>query len=284
VTAYLNGEFLDADACVISALDRGFLFGDSVYEVLPIYRGTVFRCEDHLRRLDYSLTSVGIDNPKSDAKWKAVFSELIKRSGLTNLSIYLQISRGQAPIRAHRPVAGLRPTVFVMTMPEWIIPEEMIKGGARVITAKDVRWGRCDIKSTNLLANVMLGMQPGDNTIYEVIMIDGDYVTEGTSSNVFIVRNHHLYTPPLSAKVLAGITRKVVIEIASQLQIPCTEKNLRYTDLLHADEIWLSSSTRNIVSVTNIDKQQVGTGKPGEVWSEFSAALIKSSVADATVL
>ena len=274
--AYLNGEFLDADDCAISPLDRGFLFGDSVYEVLPVYCGSIFRCDDHLRRLDYSLHSVGIDNPKSDVQWKAVFSELITRCGLPNLAIYMQISRGQGAVREHRPSAPIRPTTFAMTMPLRSLPEEIIKNGARVITADDTRWQRCDIKSTNLLANVMLNMKLKDDAIYEVIMINNDYVTEGTSSNVFMLREGCLLTPPLSSKVLAGITRKVVIEIAQQLQIPCAEQNLKRADLLQADEIWLTSSTRNIVAVTSIDKQMVGSGVVGELWHKFSTTLNKS--------
>ena len=273
--AYLNGRFQDADACTISPLDRGFLFGDSVYEVLPVYHRAVFRCDDHLRRLDYSLDSIGIANPHSDKQWKEVFSELISRSDLTEFSIYLQISRGQTPIREHAPANDMHPTVFAMGMPLRTMPNEISEKGVSVMTVDDIRWARCDIKSTNLLASVLLGMQMKTKAIYEAIMIRENHVTEGASSNVFIVNDNFLLTPPLSNKVLAGITRQVVLEIAQQLKVNCEEKELSRMDLLNADEIWLTSSTRNIVPVTCIDGQQLGQGTPGELWHKFSQALIK---------
>ena len=276
--AYLNGKFQKADTCTISPLDRGFLFGDSVYEVLPVYHGVVFRCDDHLRRLDYSLNSIGIANPQSDEQWKLIFSELITRCGLTNFSIYLQISRGPAAIREHSPSDAMRPTVFAMTMPSRAMPADIVKKGASVVTTRDIRWDRCDIKSTNLLASVMMNMQFKTEAIYEAIMIYGDYVTEGTSSNVFVVRDECLATPPLSPKVLAGITRKVVIEIARKLQVVCEEKELTREDLLTADEIWLTSSTRNIVAVTRVDEKQVGKGTPGKLWHKFSEAIMQLSL------
>ena len=278
MTAYLNGEFQETDACTISPLDRGFLFGDSVYEVLPVYHGNIFRCDDHLRRLDYSLNSINIANPLSDDQWKAIFSELIARCGLTDLSIYLQVSRGTAPLREHSPTNDMHPTIFAMTMPPRAASEEAAEKGVDVVTTDDIRWSRCDIKSTNLLASVMLGMQLKKEDVYEVIMIREGYVTEGTSSNVFAVHGDCLLMPPLSYKVLAGITRKVVIEIAEQLQFKCSEKELTHTDLLNADELWLTSSTRNIVPVIRIDKQQVGQGTPGKLWHKFSDALVRLSL------
>ena len=276
--AYLNGKFQEADVCTISPLDRGFLFGDSIYEVLPVYHGAVFRCDDHLHRLNYSLNNVAIDNPRSDKQWKAIFSELISRCGLTELSIYLQISRGQAPIRSHISADGIAPTIFAMTMPARTTSEEIAKNGASVMTVDDIRWARCDIKSTNLLANVMLSMQAKTQTVYESIMLRKGYVTEGASSNVFIANNDCLSTPPLGNKVLAGVTRKAVIEIARQLKINCEEKELRHKDLLKADEIWLTSSTRNIVPVTCVDKQRIGSGAPGKLWQAFSDALMQQSL------
>ena len=277
--AYLNGKFQEADTCAISPLDRGFLFGDSVYEVLPVYHGIVFRCDDHLRRLDYSLNSINIANPHSDEQWKVIFSELITRCGLKNLSIYLQISRGSAAIREHNPSDAMRPTIFAMAMPLRTMPADIVAKGASVTTTRDIRWSRCDIKSTNLLASVMMNMQlDKTEAIYEAIMICGDYVTEGTSSNVFTVRDECLATPPLSSKVLAGITRKVVIEIARELHFVCEEKELTRKDLLAADEIWLTSSTRNIVAVTRVDETPVGKGTPGKLWHKFSQTIMQLSL------
>ena len=273
--AYLNGKFQETAECAISPLDRGFLFGDSVYEVLPVYSRVIFRCDDHLSRLDYSLKSIGVENPHTNKQWKAIFSELINRCELTDLSIYLQISRGQAAMREHTPTEDMPPTIFAMVMPAKEMSEEVAKQGVAVITVDDIRWNRCDIKSTNLLASVMINSQLKDGAIYEAIMIRDGNMTEGTTSNVFVVRDNQLLTPPLSHKVLAGITRKVVIEIAQQLKITYVERELARTDLLHADEIWLTSSTRNIVPVTRIDEQQIGQGTPGKLWHEFSTALMR---------
>ena len=276
--AYLNGKYQQAEACTISPLDRGFLFGDGVYEVLPVYHGTVFRCDDHLRRLNRSLQNIGMDNPKTDEQWKTIFSELINRCGLSELSIYLQVSRGQAPIRLHVPGDDIRPTIFAMTMPARAASEEKVKHGVSVMTTDDIRWARCDIKSTNLLANVMLSMQTQSRGCHEAIMIHQGYVTEGASSNLFIVTEGCLSTPPLDNKILGGITRKVVMEIALRLKVDCKEKALTRADLLHADEIWLTSSTRNIVPVTRVDEQQIGNGTPGALWREFSAVLMQLSL------
>ncbi len=276
--AYLNGKYQQAEACTISPLDRGFLFGDGVYEVLPVYHGTVFRCDDHLRRLNRSLQNIGIDNPRTDEQWKTIFSELINRCGLSELSIYLQVSRGQAPIRLHVPDDDIRPTVFAMTMPARAAFEKKVKHGVSVMTTDDIRWARCDIKSTNLLANVMLSMQTRSRGCHEAIMIHEGYVTEGASSNLFIVTEGCLSTPPLDNKILGGITRKVVMEIAFRLKVDCKEKALTRADLLHADEIWLTSSTRNIVPVTRVDEQQIGNGTPGDLWREFSAVLMQLSL------
>ena len=276
--AYLNGKYQQADACTISPLDRGFLFGDGVYEVLPVYHGAIFRCDDHLHRLNHSLNNIGIDNPQTNEQWEAIFSELISRCGLSELSIYLQISRGPAPMRLHIPTDDIHPTVFAMTMPARATFDEEIKQGVSVMTTDDIRWARCDIKSTSLLANVMLSMQTRKQGFYEAIMIHEGYVTEGASSNIFIVTEGRLSTPPLSNKILPGITRQVVMEMARLLRVSCKEKVLTREDLLHADEIWLTSSTRNIVPVTRVDEQQIGDGKPGSLWQKFSEVLMRLSI------
>ena len=276
--AYLNGKFQEADTCTISPLDRGFLFGDGVYEVLPVYHGAIFRCDDHLRRLNHSLGNIGIDNPKTDEQWRAIFSELISRCELSEFSIYLQISRGPAPMRAHTPTDDTHPTVFAMAMPARATLAEEVKQGVSAMTTDDIRWARCDIKSTSLLANVMLSMQTRSQGFYEAIMIHEGYVTEGASSNIFIVNRGRLSTPPLSNKILPGITRKIVMEIASLMRVGCKEKALTRADLLRADEVWLTSSTRNIVPIIRVDEQQIGDGTPGDLWEKFSAILMRLSI------
>ena len=276
--AYLNGKFQQADTCTISPLDRGFLFGDGVYEVLPVYHGTIFRYDDHLDRLNRSLDSIGIDNPQTDEQWEAIFSELISRCELPEFSIYLQISRGPAPMRAHIPNDDIHPTIFAMTMPARTTLAEEVKQGVSVMTTDDIRWARCDIKSTSLLANVMLSMQTRHQGFYEAIMIHEGYVTEGASSNIFIVNGGRLSTPPLSNKILPGITRQVVMEMARCIRVSCKEKALTRADLLGADEMWLTSSTRNIVPVTRVDDQHIGDGTPGDLWQKFSAILMRLSI------
>jgi len=280
VIAYLNGQFADSEACTISPLDRGFLFGDSVYEVLPVYQGAIFRSKGHLRRLSHSLNSVSIANPYSESQWRAIFAELIRRSGLSDLSIYLQVSRGAAHTREHLPAEQLTATVFAMAMPAREMPAEIFEKGVAITLVDDIRWARCDIKSTNLLASVLYALQLKERAFYEAVMVRDGFLSEATTSNVFIVRDGCLWTPPLSTTVLAGITREVVIEIAQQRAIPCHEVALKPQALRTADELWLSSSTRTIVPVTRIDEQPIGDGLPGKLWLSFSNTLRRWAAAE----
>ena len=268
--AYHDGRFMALEECRISPLDRGFLFGDGVYEVMPAYRGRVFRYQAHMERLAYSLAQAGIKNPYPPSQWRGVCDGLIERSGLSDLSIYVQVTRGVAP-RDHVAAEALEPTVFAMTLPP---PEAAAaRRGVRAITAEDTRWARCDIKSVSLLANVLLRRRARDRAAHEAILLRDDKLTEGAASNVFVVVAGNLATPPLGSRLLAGVTRGVVIEIAAACGVVCEQRAIAAAELFAASEVWLTSSTREILPVTAIDDKPVGNGAPGPTWQKFSRRL-----------
>ena len=275
--AYLNGNFMAAETCTISPLDRGFLFGDSVYEVLPVYDRNIFRAHQHLDRLDYSLSHIALKNPHTHQQWNEIFAELIDRCKLSDLSIYLQVSRGYAPQREHVPPDEIKPTVFAMSSPAHRLAAYITQNGVAAVIVDDIRWQRCDIKSTNLLANVLSRMQAKSQAAYEAILVSNGMVLEGAASNVFIISDGCLMTPPLTQRLLAGITRGAVLEIAQQQAVSYLEQDFSVAQLYQADEVWLTSSTRNILPVTRIDKQTIGCGRPGPMWHQFSDAMIALS-------
>ncbi len=265
-TVYLNGSFLPLDQAQVSVLDRGFLFGDGVYEVMPVYGSQPFRLAEHLGRLANSLAGIRCANPLSNDQWDALFRNLIVRNGGGDLSIYLQVTRGVGPNRDHSFPANAHPSVFVMASPLLPLPEVHRNNGVRAILVEDFRWGRCDIKTITLLANVLLRQQAVDAGAFEAILVRGTQVTEGAASNVFIVRGGQLLTPPKGPLLLPGITRDLVCELASANGIPIQEVALTVEDLQGADEIWLTSSTKEVVPVTNLDGAPVGDGLPGAAY------------------
>lgn len=269
-TVYLNGKFLAADDARISPMDRGFIFGDGIYEVIPVYNGHLFRLEEHLQRLDNSLASVSIKNTLSHSDWRTVLEELITRNGGGNQSVYLQITRGAAP-RDHAFPANVEPTVFIMSNPLKPVPEEIYIDGVSAITLDDIRWKYCHIKAIALLPNILLRQQALDAGAVEAILIRDGEVTEGAASNLFIVSNGTLITPPKGALLLPGITRDLILELAHDNGIASSEAAISPDMLNNADEIWLSSSTKEILPVTKLDGRPVGDGKPGEVWRRMIA-------------
>lgn len=256
--AYVNGQYLPLAEAVVPVTDRGFLFADSVYELIPVYLGHAFRLGAHLDRLARSLAAVGIDAPLTREQWQAVIGDLIERAGSGELSVYLQVTRGAAP-RDHVPPAGLTPNVvaFATAAPD------RAPNPVTAITLPDRRWDGCDIKSTSLLANVLARRAAAESDAREAILLRGAVVTEGAASNVFIVRSGKVRTPPLSNHLLPGITRQVVIEVLARLKIELVEESVVLKELRDADEIWLCSSSREVVPVTCLDGKQVGTGEPG---------------------
>lgn len=262
---YLNGEFLPLDQAKVSVMDRGFLFGDGVYEVIPVYGGRPFRLDEHLRRLDDSLRGIRLESPLSHEEWGRIFVKLI--AGDHDQSIYLQVTRGAAPKRDHAFPVGTAPTVFVMCVPIAPIPAT----GVRAITVDDIRWQWCQIKAITLLANVLLRQQAVDQGCAEAILVrDGDAV-EGAASNLFAVVDGVLLTPPKGNAILPGITRDLVLELALTHRIPAAERSVPLDQLRHASEIWLTSSTREVLPVIELDGQPVGAGEPGPLWKQMNA-------------
>ena len=248
-------------------MDRGFLFGDGVYEVIPVYNGKIFHINEHLKRLQNSLDSIQINNPYSDSKWLDIFQQLLGFSSGSNQSLYLQISRGADTKRKHS-FESLTPTVFVESNPLTPKSKSELENGFNAITQADFRWQRCDIKSTSLLANIIYSQQAMQNQAEEVILHRDQVITEGATSNVFIVKNNTLFTHPTGPNILSGITRDLVLESALRCNINIKEASFSADELMNADEVWISSSTREVMPITQIDSQLINNGKIGKHWSQ----------------
>ncbi|MDX2458191.1 MAG: D-amino acid aminotransferase [Gammaproteobacteria bacterium] len=268
-TAYLNGTFLPLEDACVPVMDRGFLFGDGVYEVIPVYGGKLFRLAHHLKRLGNSLEAVRIGNPLSGKEWETMLKELVSRNESADQAVYLQITRGVAAKRDHAFPADTRPTLFAMSTPMAATVDIDSITGATAITLPDIRWKHCNIKAITLLSNVMLRQQAVDAGAAEAILIKDGYAIEGAASNIFIVKNGLLITPPNGPALLPGITRNLIIELAAAHTIPFREADIAETDLFNADEIWLTSSTREISPVTRLDDTVISAGKPGLLWKDM---------------
>ncbi|MGB5261829.1 MAG: D-amino acid aminotransferase [Gammaproteobacteria bacterium] len=267
--AYLNGRFLPLEEAQIPVLDRGFLFGDGVYEVIPVYGGRLFRLPHHLKRLQNSLAGLRMPNPLSDTEWETVLAELVTRNDGSDQAVYLQVTRGVAPKRDHAFPADIRPTVFAMSNAVTTSRDTAAEQGIRAITLDDIRWSLCNIKAITLLPNVLLRQQAIEADTAEAILINNDRAIEGAASNLFIVRNGLLITPPNSSALLPGITRDLVLELAANHSIPFREVDIPANDLYSSDEIWLTSSTREISPVIQLNSTTVGNGKPGPLWQRM---------------
>jgi D-alanine transaminase len=265
--AYLNGDYLPIEECKISVLDRGFIFGDAIYELIPVYNSKPFYLEAHLKRLARSLTQTKITNPHNDNEWMEIISNLIEKSGLQQLSVYIQVTRGVAA-RDHAFPDNTTPTVFAMTNPWPAVNEDMYAKGLSVVTAQDMRWDRCDIKGTSLLANVLKKQEAIEHDAHEAILIRDGYVLEGSATNVFIVKDGQVITAPKNNLILPGITRDVVVELLNENNIPLLEQAPTENQLRQADEVWITSSTKECAPVTLVDGDPVGSGKPGELWQK----------------
>lgn len=266
---YLNGDFLPQDKAFVSVLDRGFLLGDGIYEVIPAFNGKLFRLEEHLQRLQQSLDAIHLQNPLSNTEWEHLLKQLIEKNGAGELSIYLQITRGVA-IRDHVFPKNTQPTVYAMSSPIEPIKDTSLQNGVSAIILDDPRWQHCHIKAISLLPNVLLKQQAAEQGCTEAILIKDNLLTEGAASNIFIVKNNCVKTPPKSQYILGGITRDLAIELALKNNIDCQETTISKTDLLAADEIWLSSSTKDILAITQVDGQIIGSGLPGPMWQKMS--------------
>ncbi|WP_428087423.1 aminotransferase class IV [Candidatus Thioglobus sp.] len=264
---YLNGEFTPKNKAFVGVMDRGFLFGDGVYEVIPVYAGKIFRLSAHLARLQNSLDAIQINNPHSKAQWLEILQKLLTFSPAPNQSLYLQITRGADVSRKHS-FNALSATVFAESNP--LIPKTKteLENGFSAITQVDIRWQRCDIKSTSLLANVLYSQQAKQQKVEEVILHRDQLITEGATSNVFMIKDNVLFTHPTGAHILPGITRDLVLESAKFCKLKIQESALTLAKLLAADEVWISSSTREVMPITKVDGQLINNGKIGQHWSE----------------
>jgi D-alanine transaminase len=262
---YLNGEFLPLSQAKVSVLDRGFLFGDGVYEVIPVYGGKPFRLAEHLERLEKSLEGIRMASPLAAGEWVYIFNTLIQ--GVQDQQIYLQITRGAGTKRDHAFPLGVAPTVFALCTPIAPIPAS----GVKAITVPDIRWQWCHIKAITLLANVLQRQQAVDEGCAEAILIRDGYALEGAASNLFAVVDGVMLTPPIGNDILPGITRDLVVEIAQANAMALEQRRISLDELLRAEEVWLTSSTREVLPVIKLDGRQVGEGKPGPVWTRMNA-------------
>ncbi len=265
-TVYLNGDYLPLNEAKISVLDRGFLFGDGVYEVIPVYSGHLFHFQDHMERLGQSLASIRLANPHNQEQWLNIITPLLDSS--QDQSVYLQITRGTADKRDHAFPKNIPPTVFVMSSN--MMPFEGKNTGVKAISMDDSRWELCHIKAITLLANILHRQEALDQGCAEAILIKDGYVTEGAASNVFAVIDGLLVTPPKSHDILPGITRDVILAIAQKNNIPCAEEIISLDALAIASEIWITSSMREIIPVVELDSKPVADGKPGPVFQTIN--------------
>ncbi len=259
---YLNGEFMPIENAFIPVLDRGFIFGDGVYEVIPVYSHQPFRLGEHLRRLQSSLDSIRLANPNNNSEWRKLIERLIELNEPDDQSLYLQVTRGVAK-RDHAFPRTVTPTVFMMSNPLLPAAANQIENGVGAITAPDNRWLRCDVKSTALLPNVLLRQLAADAGCAETLLLRDGMLTEGSASNAFVVSQGVMLAPPKSNLMLPGITYDVVLELAQANDVPFNVRNISESELRSAEEIWITSSSKEILPVTTLDGSAVGSGRPG---------------------
>jgi D-alanine transaminase len=261
---YLNGEFVPLETATISVLDRGFIFGDGVYEVIPVYKGRPLALEPHLDRLDRSLAGIRLKNPLTRSEWQKIIEQLLSESPQADQSLYLHITRGVAP-RDHAFPAGVKPTVMAIAKPMAPVPPAWLESGIATISHEDFRWTNCHLKTIALLPNILLRQLAVDQGAVETILLRDGYLTEGAASNILVVKEGHLLCPPRNNMMLTGITLELTLDVARSLNIPVEERPISEAELRAADELLLTSSTREIVPITTLDGQNVGSGKPGPV-------------------
>src|SRR5690349_18069773 len=271
---YLNGECLPLADAKISVLDRGFIYGDGVYEVIPVYARKPFRMPHHLKRLQYSLDGIRLSNPHAD-RWEALIADLVARQPFDDQAVYLQVTRGVAK-RDHAFPQGVAPTVFMMSNPLVLPTSEQVERGVAVVTAQDNRWLRCDLKTTSLLGNVLMRQLAVEHGAVETVMFRDGHLTEASASNVLIVRDGVIIAPPKDNLILPGITYDATLEIARGAGVPLDVRAVTQAEAMGAAEMWLSSSTKEVLAITTIDGQPFAGGAPGpvfrRVWAEFQNA------------
>ena len=283
-TCYLNGQWTALIDAKVSVLDRGFIFGDGVYEVIAV--DTVdgirapFRVHAHFARLQRSLDQIRIDNPLSLEQWLDLTAEVIDRHPWPRQLVYVQVPRGVAK-RDHPFPAGVTPTVFVSTSPWPAIPDEQIEGGVAAVSHADERWLHCDIKSTSLLGNVLMKQYAIDHGASETVMVRDGFVTEGSSTNISVVKGGVISMPPKTVQILPGITVDGIAHIAEQHGVTVDVRPVAVSELRSADEVWLSSSGREVLAIVSLDGAPVGSGKPGPMYRNMQTWFQQAKQADA---
>ena len=277
---YLNGEFLPLGEARIPVLDRGFIYGDGVYEVIPVYHRAPFRMPHHLKRLQHSLNGIRLANPMDDEAWDALVRDLVARQPFEDQSVYLQVTRGVAR-RDHAFPKGVPPTVFMMSNPLSLPTPEQVAHGVAVVTAEDNRWMRCDLKTTSLLGNVLMRQKAADVGAVETVMFRDGHLTEASASNVLVVSRGEIVAPPKDHQILPGITYDATVEFAREAGLPIDIRPVSRDEAMAADEMWLSSSTKEVLAVVTVDGRTFGSGAPGPMFRRMYQAFQKHKPAAA---
>jgi D-alanine transaminase len=265
---YLNGEFMPIEEARVPVLDRGFIFGDGVYEVIPVYSRRPFRLREHLKRLQHSLDGIRLNNPLSEEAWVRLIGELVERNEDQDQSLYLHVTRGVAK-RDHAFPADVAPTVFMMSNPLVTSTPELVDAGVAVVSAADNRWLRCDIKAISLLPNVLLRQLAVDAGAAETLLLRDGFLTEGAASNIFVVRNNILLAPPKDNLMLPGITYDVILELAAAASFKTEVRRISEHEVRTAQELWLTSSTKEVLAITHLDGKPVADGQPGPLFRQM---------------
>ncbi len=265
---FLNGRFLPIEEASVPVLDRGFIFGDGVYELVPVYSRVPFRLDEHLARLERSLAEARIRNPHSRTQWRDIIYRLVDGQPFEDQGVYFQVTRGVAK-RDHSFPKGVEPTVFMMANPLVTPPRELVENGAAAVTAQDNRWLRCDIKSISLIGNCLLRQLSAEAGAAETILFRDGRLTEASASNVFGVKRGVILTPPKNNLILPGITYDVVTELAQANGLPLELRDVAEQEVRAADEIWVTSSSKEVLAIVSLDGRQVGDGRPGPVFARM---------------
>ena len=270
MTVYLNGRYLPLEDAKISVLDRGFIYGDGVYELIPVYRRQPFRLPQHLARLQGSLDGIGLANPHTDAAWESIIRTLIERQPFDDQGVYFQVTRGVAK-RDHAFPQNVPPTVFMMSNPLATPSAEQVANGVAVVTADDNRWRRCDLKTISLVGNVLMRQLAADAGAIETVMFRDGQLTEASASNVLTVIGGKIVAPPKDNLILPGITYGAVEEFAREAGLPFEIRPISRAEAFAADEWWLTSSTKEVLAVTTVDGRPFGGGAPGPMYQRIYA-------------
>lgn len=266
---YLNGHYCDAAKATISVFDRGLLFADSIYEITPVYNGRLFSLDKHLQRLESSLRKAKIPNPGLD--WSTIFNSLVERNGGGDMQIYLQITRGNSGGRQLEISSEMKPTVIAYTLNVPYPSPADQKNGLQIELVDDIRWLRCDIKSTAMLANVLMNHEATSKGAGTAVLVRDGFLTEGSASNIFLVsKEGNIETPPLNNLCLPGVTRQLAIELINNLSWTLEEKMIPSQAIFNAQEVWITSTTKEIFPVTKVNGITIGSGEPGTYWRQIN--------------